>query len=320
MKTYPFFAVALPAFALLAAFYATKPAQAQIYTPQWKIGGAAQTAKKPALFRGNFHGLVLDTKGNIYVADTYTVKKFDKNGTFLFKFGEQGMGKGQFAQEIGGIAVDKNGAVYTSDEIGHRVHKWSANGAFVKTLGTRGDNNGQFQQPTALAVDNAGNLFVADCNFSRGSKHKNRVQKFSPAGKFLTCFDMGRCLVRSLAAGNNGTLYVSSVPFMKAPIIQKISPNGIVSTLQAASKNISDEGTAHLTLDASGNLYVLDDGRCRVQIYNSKGVLISRFSAPDKVGLLPEGIAVDSKSDVYLAASGNTQAHIRKFRRRYLAP
>ena len=313
--------VLLSAFATLAAACAVpKTASAQIYTPQWKVGGAAQKKNAkvqiPGTLKGNLHGLVLDGKENIYVADEYSVQKFDKNGKFLLKFGSEGTGNGQFKWGIGGMAADKNGNVYLSDWGSSRVQKFRSDGTFLSTFGTPGAGNGQFKQTGALAVDKSGNLYVAD---GKGY-YDYRIQKFDASGRLLTTYNRYNNRATSLAVDSKGNLWTVGIPFRGNPNIQKISPKGAVSTLATASKNISDEGGTHLTLDASDNLYVLDGQRCRVHIYNSKGVLISRFSAPDKVGLMPEGIAADNKSDVYLAATGSDGGYVRKFRRRYLAP
>src|SRR2546423_2723511 len=53
--------------------------------------------------------------------------------------------------------------------------------SFVSKWGTTGAENGNFQTPTAIAVDAAGNVYVAEGN-------GNRVQKFDGNGSFILKF------------------------------------------------------------------------------------------------------------------------------------
>ena len=71
------------------------------------------------------HSLAIDLGGNIYVTDTGNsrVQKFDSNGSFITKWGEEGSADGQFSQ-IHDIAVHPNGKfIYTVELDNHRVQK-----------------------------------------------------------------------------------------------------------------------------------------------------------------------------------------------------
>jgi DNA-binding beta-propeller fold protein YncE len=64
----------------------------------------------------------VDTKGNVYVADTYNnrVQEFSSTGDFLAQWGGIGIAPGQF-QVPEGVAVDGAGSLYVVDSINARV-------------------------------------------------------------------------------------------------------------------------------------------------------------------------------------------------------
>ncbi len=69
-------------------------------------------------------GLTVDSKGNIYVADSnHRIQKFDTNGKFITKWGSYGSGDSQFIKP-NGIAVDSKGNIYVADTYNDRIQKF----------------------------------------------------------------------------------------------------------------------------------------------------------------------------------------------------
>jgi sugar lactone lactonase YvrE len=119
---------------------------------------------------------VFDANGNMYVTDSdnHKIRKITPAGevttfagsTYGFEDGPGNTAKFQF---IKGIAIDANGNLYVADENSHRIRKITPSG-FVTTLagnGNEGSTNGagsaaEFRYPTGVAVDNSGNVYVAD--------------------------------------------------------------------------------------------------------------------------------------------------------------
>ena len=64
------------------------------------------------------------------------------------------------------------------DSWNHCIQKLTASGAFVAAWGSQGSGDGQFLSPTGIAVDDAGNMYVADAQ-------NKRIQKFSASGAFV---------------------------------------------------------------------------------------------------------------------------------------
>jgi sugar lactone lactonase YvrE len=131
-------------------------------------------------------GVVVDRKGNLFIADTYnfTVRKIDKNGnvtTFAGLGGKKGYTDGQgkkalFNMPIG-IAIDKNDnllvldAIYDSSEQGNSViRKIDPKGNVTTFAGVQGKNGHKdgklreaiFNKPVGISVADDGTIFVAD--------------------------------------------------------------------------------------------------------------------------------------------------------------
>ena len=73
-------------------------------------------------------GIGVNSAGNLYVADTgnHRVQKFSPSGQFLFSWGSQGSGVGQFILPTD-VAVDENGYIYVTNGAGSdfRIQKFA---------------------------------------------------------------------------------------------------------------------------------------------------------------------------------------------------
>ncbi len=126
-----------------------------------------------------------DANGNVFVSDTHNhrVQMFTSDGTYILQWGTLGTADGQFYYS-NGVFVDPTGDVYVtcgfhSSAPGYtRIQKFTGDGTFLLKWGSFGGGNGQFYNPTGLAMDSDGNVYVSDFR-------NNRIQKFTHDGTFL---------------------------------------------------------------------------------------------------------------------------------------
>lgn len=104
--------------------------------------------------------IAVNSYGDVYVCDTGndTIKKVDVFGNFSSSFGHFGYGRGFFSGPAQ-IAVDPGNNVYVLDAGNKRVQKFGPANDFLAMITASGDG---FGDPAAMALDNRGDLFVAD--------------------------------------------------------------------------------------------------------------------------------------------------------------
>lgn len=238
--------------------------------------------------------VAVDAAGFVYVADaqSQTIRKVVQDsyvdtlaGVSLF-LGSQDSSAGVARFNFpSGIAVDRNSNVYVSDTNNHTIRKITPGGVVTTlagepTVAGRVDglgNAARFSFPRGLAVDESGNVFVADAS-------NNCIRKITPAGAVTTVAGTGTVGGRDgagatslfsnpwgLALDSSGNLFVTEYNNGR---IRRISPTGVVSTL-AGGANGGADGTGSaarflnpsgIAVDASGKLYVADTGNFTIRV------------------------------------------------------
>ena len=297
-------------------------------------------------------GVAVDAAGNVYVADTgnHRVRKIGAAGTVttLAGTGERGYGgddgpaaQARFALPAG-VAVDAAGNVYVADTGNHRVRKIGAAGTVTTLAGTGergyGGDDGpateaRFAFPAGVAVDAAGNVYVADTG-------NHRVRKIGAAGTITTLAGTGErgyggddgpatearfAFPAGVAVDAAGNVYVADTGNHR---VRKIGAAGTITTLAGTGERGygGDDGPATearfalpagVAVDAAGNVYVADTGNHRVRKIGAAGT-ITTLAGTGERGYggddgpaaqarfaLPAGVAVDAAGNVYVADTGN---------------
>ncbi|OGV77489.1 MAG: hypothetical protein A3K18_12010 [Lentisphaerae bacterium RIFOXYA12_64_32] len=275
-------------------------------------------------------GLTVDSAGNVYVADfnNCTIRKVTPAGVTTTLAGSVGAwgsadGTGSAARfaEPWDVAVDSAGNLFVADYFNNTIRKVTPAGVVTTLAGTAGvsgnaDGTGgmaRFSSPTGVAVDGAGNVYVAD-----SSNHA--IRKITSAGEVTTLAGSGGGLSRpnGVAVDSAGTVYVADV---WNHTILKVTPAGLVTTL-AGSAGVpgSADGTgsaarfyipAGVAVDNAGNVYVADSNNCTIRKVTPAGVVttiggsVGVMGGADGVGVAaifacPTGVAMDSDGNLFV--------------------
>jgi sugar lactone lactonase YvrE len=153
---------------------------ASVFAGKPGASGNADGAGDEALFNSP-RGIAVDAQNNVYVADegNSNIRKITPAGIVSTLAGTAGQagktdGPGLAAsfRQPHGLGVDASGNVYVADTGNHCIRKITADGVVTTFAGQAGQNDNidgagnlaRFNQPRGIAVDNAGNVFVADAD------------------------------------------------------------------------------------------------------------------------------------------------------------
>ena len=288
-------------------------------------------------------GVVLDSAGNLFVADSgnSTIRKVTPMGlvTTLAGLAESlgstdGAGSATQFHFPFRMAVDTNGIVYVTDEVNNTIRKITPVGAnwVVTTIaglaGSAGANDGtgsaaRFNGPCGVALDSTGNLYVTD-------GINNTIRKLTPVGSDWIVTTIAGSpgasgavngtnkaarfnLPVSLTVDSGGNLYVAD---FNNNIIREVTPvgtNWVVTTIATGFNG--PEGVA---LDNAGNLYVADLFNFTIRKVTPVG---SNWVVTTLAGLArspgyndgtnstarfgwPQDVAVDSAGNIYESDQG----------------
>ena len=238
-----------------------------------------------------------------------------------------------------GVAVDTIGNVYVADSYNNKIRKITGAGE-VTTLagsGIAGSADGlgieaSFNNPTGVAVDGNGNVYVAD-------SYNNKIRKITASGDVTTLAGSGEPGTANgtgtaarfnapsgVAVDQSGTLYVADTDNQK---IRKITASGSVTNYAGSGTSGSTDGTGAeasfyypqgIAVDGTGTLYVADTDNQKIRKIEAGGVVTTlagsgSYGSTDGTGTLasfngPSGVAVDVNNNVFVADSGNNK--IRK--------
>ena len=286
------------------------------------------------------NGLAVDSAGNLYVTDrsNHRIRKITPEGvvtTFAGSAGGSGIGAGS-SDGTGtnasfnfpeAIAVDSAGTVYVADTSNHRIRKITAAGVVTTLAGSSlgstdaTGTNATFNFPQGITFDSVGNLYVGDTN-------NHRIRRITAAGVVTTL--AGSSLGSTDATGTNarfnypfgiafdsvGNLYVADAFNHR---IRKITSAAVVTTIAGSTAGYSDGGWFTIPVgvgtDWDGTVYVADTNNHRIRKITPAGV-VSTFAGSGTAGAtnatgngasfnLPQGVALDSAGNVYVADSTN---------------
>jgi sugar lactone lactonase YvrE len=253
-----------------------------------------------------------------------------------------------------GLAFDAAGNLYIADQDDGVVRKVAADTGIISTVAGgataerdifHGDGGpataALLMNPSGVAVDAAGNLYIADTGFNRVRKvatGSGIISTFAGSWRYLLSGDGGPATDAvlsfpiALAFDAEGNLFIA-----EPNRIRKVSAaNGVISTVAGDPNSVKYDGgdggpaTAALiyalgiAVDGSGNLYIADAQTNRIRkVTLSSGIISSVTGSSEPVEVLGDGgpataaalnepgdVVVDPAGNIYIADSGNQR--IRK--------
>jgi DNA-binding beta-propeller fold protein YncE len=266
---------------------------------------------------------VVGPDGNIWVADSNRIAKYDASGNFLLEFPPadpwaSGSDNSHFNNPRA-LVFDSAGRLYVSDYNNHRIQVFDiidgapVYNATIGHSGVSGSADGYFNLPGHLAFDSSNRLYVADSN-------NNRVQRCTFASSTWTCTTyFGTSGVSGTDLTHlsgwffglmirNDTLYIAD--FLNQRVLKCATP--ATCTVFAGVTGAAGSDNSHfyypsgVAVDSAGNVYVSDTANHRVQKFNSSGVWTGRIGVTqvpyvtDSVRInTPGGMTIDADGSLY---------------------
>jgi uncharacterized protein (TIGR03437 family) len=316
-------------------------------------GGAAASAQLNAPL-----GVAVDGAGNLYIADTANnvVRRVASNGA-ISNFagtgaaGSSGDGSAATAAQLNGpqgLAVDSAGTLYIADTQNHRVRKVA--GGTISTVagsgtaGFAGDGSAagsaQLNAPFGVAVDAAGNLYIAEFGNNRVRKVSTNGNINTLAGNGVAGFsgDGGQATgamingPQGVAVDGAGNVYIADTANNR---VRKVAANGVITTV-AGNGDAGFSGDSNpavnaqvgnpvaVAVDSVGNMYIAD-GSARVRKLFLSGIITTIAGAGPRGytgdgGIAasarlngPSALAVNAAGNIWVADTLNNAVRLLQF-------
>jgi probable HAF family extracellular repeat protein len=310
--------------------------------------GAAATSAN----LNNPTGVAVDGYGNLFFADSSNnvIREVNTNGLISTMAGNGTIGYGGDGSAATnaslsnptGVAVDGYGNVFIADAGNNVIREVNTNGVIATvagngTVGYGGDGsaatNASLSNPTGVAVDGYGNVFIADAgnNVLREVDTNGIITTVAGNGGLGYGGDGGAATSANLnyptgvAVDGYGNLFVMDTG---NNVVREVNPGGIITTIagnggagyggdNGLAVSASLNNPAGIAVDAYGDLFIADQGNNVVREVNTNGIITtvagngsSGYTGDGGAAILarlngPAGVSVDAFGNLFLADSSN---------------
>jgi sugar lactone lactonase YvrE len=343
------------------AIFSAPAASAQTNIIHTVAGGALPNAVATSADIAGPTSAVADAAGNIYITAPYSYYVFKVSGTqlgivagrgFHGFSGEGGPANKALLGAANGVALDAQGNLYIADFGANRIRKIDAAGN-IKTIAGDGNSchrstscgdgpdatKAQLGFPRGLAVDSAGNIFIADTSNEKIREVKTDGSITTIAGTGLICDGPNfRCgdggpgtqvgaklnLPTGVAVDNAGHVYVGDTKDQRIRVIDLNT--GIINTAvgrgricNGSTRKCGDGGplneaeftnTRGVALDRAGNIYIADSYDNRIRKADFVNNLVTTVAGSGVPGFSGDGggarkAYLSGPNGIFVDAAGN---------------
>jgi sugar lactone lactonase YvrE len=246
----------------------------------------------------------------------------------------------------GAVAIDEQGHVYIADTMNHRIRKVDANSGLITTIAGTGQKrwsgdggpavSAALNEPTALALDQKGRLYIAD-----QSNHRVRrldldtgiittvagTGEAGYSGDGMPAHEAALSGPSGLAIGADGTLYIADT--FNGRIRKVDVETSVMTTVAGDGSEYRYQGNPHefstslsrpygIAIEADGHLLVTDSDSHLIRRWHRQKKIITRVAGSGSAGYsgdgglplesclnYPFGLAVDHQGNIYIADTFN---------------
>jgi sugar lactone lactonase YvrE len=304
-------------------------------------------------------GLVVDNKGNLYISDRSNNRVRMVNGKGIIKTIAGNGNDGYHGDNMPalqatldkpfGLALDKDNNLYIADRGNNRIRKIDASGLISTVAGDGGfyfigDNGPAYRAsiagPTDVAVDDKGNIYIADRN-------NNRIRKVDTLGMIHTVMGTGQQdyngdselaretnlhLPFSVALDKSGDLLVADRSHyrirklvMKGNKVTTLAGNGIkqFGGDGGPAEGANVEFPHGIDVDSKDNVIFADKAHYRIRKINTKGIISTivgngiRGNIGDgkpalKASVFPTRMRLNNKDEIFFISPSGFVSLVRK--------
>jgi streptogramin lyase len=195
--------------------------------------------------------------------------------------------------------------IYVSDTNNKRVMVFDIAGNPLFHFGEEGSNPGQFNFPYGISTDTKGRVFVADL-------YNGNISIFDEKGKFIEYFANEYTQNQTITSPGglriiNEKVYVTDIQANKVYVFD-LDGKLQLEVGEPGSQNGQLMAPNAVTVDQEGNIYVVDTGNQRVQVFDKEGNFSSilggtNSAAGDSTFVNPRGIGIDSRGMIYVVSN-----------------